>query len=136
MTQAQFTELLQVGGKSLSRWETGKWQPTRSINLLLHAINDGELSIDYLKGKSKKNTAYSIRKSKENIGIRAGDRVSVCPCFSKTAKVVEIKPEQENPFSCKFKNLEFVLYFKEDELKKLDKDAEDFARFRPPSTPE
>jgi transcriptional regulator with XRE-family HTH domain len=50
--QKQMGALFQVGEKSWSRWESGKHRPTRSINLLIRALYDGEISIDYLRKRS------------------------------------------------------------------------------------
>jgi DNA-binding transcriptional regulator YiaG len=50
--QKQMGALFQVGEKSWSRWESGKHRPTRSINLLIRALYDGEISIDYLRERA------------------------------------------------------------------------------------
>ncbi len=50
--QKQMGALFQVGEKSWSRWESGKHRPTRSINLLIRALHDGEISINYLREKA------------------------------------------------------------------------------------
>jgi DNA-binding transcriptional regulator YiaG len=50
--QKQMGALFQVGEKSWSRWESGKHRPTRSINLLIRALYDGEISINYLREKA------------------------------------------------------------------------------------
>ena len=50
--QKQMGALFQVGEKSWSRWESGKHRPTRSINLLIRALYDGEISINYLRKKA------------------------------------------------------------------------------------
>ena len=50
--QKQMGALFQVGEKSWSRWESGKHRPTRSINLLIRALYDGEISIDYLRKRA------------------------------------------------------------------------------------
>jgi transcriptional regulator with XRE-family HTH domain len=47
-TQREMGELFQVGEKSWTRWETGKHRPSRSINLLIRALYEGEISIHYL----------------------------------------------------------------------------------------
>jgi DNA-binding transcriptional regulator YiaG len=51
ITQAQMGALFQVGGKSWTRWESGKYRPSRVISLLVRAVADGHLSADYLRGK-------------------------------------------------------------------------------------
>jgi DNA-binding transcriptional regulator YiaG len=44
LSQQVLGELLQIGAKSWSRWETGRQRPSRSMNLLLRALNTGLLS--------------------------------------------------------------------------------------------
>lgn len=53
-TQQQMGELFQAGEKSWNRWETGYQRPSRSINLLIRALYEGEISIDYLLKKAGK----------------------------------------------------------------------------------
>jgi len=52
LTQMQMGALFQVGGKSWTRWESGKYRPNRAISLLIRAVADGHVSADYLRGKS------------------------------------------------------------------------------------
>ena len=52
LNQMLMGALFQVGEKSWCRWESGKHRPTRSINLLIRALYDGELSIDYLRRRA------------------------------------------------------------------------------------
>jgi DNA-binding transcriptional regulator YiaG len=47
-SQRQMGELFQVGEKSWTRWESGKHRPSRSMNLLIRALYEGEISIHYL----------------------------------------------------------------------------------------
>ncbi len=79
MTQKQIAELLQIGAKSWSRWETGRERPSRSMNILIRSLNDGKIDPNYLrslkedkqpawgrilhvsKGMSVKNQPISIR---------------------------------------------------------------------------
>lgn len=49
LTQREFGELLQVGEKTATRWENGRGRPSRSLNVLLCALRDGQLPIDYLE---------------------------------------------------------------------------------------
>jgi len=53
ITQRELGDLLQVGEKSYTRWETGRARPSRSINVLLRALRDGKLSIPYLQSLQK-----------------------------------------------------------------------------------
>lgn len=38
-----------IGEKTWSPWENGRNRPSRSINLLLRALDDGKITTDYLK---------------------------------------------------------------------------------------
>jgi len=49
LSQKEISEALQIGEKTWSPWENGRLRPSRSINLLLRALNDGKITIDYLK---------------------------------------------------------------------------------------
>ena len=53
-TQKQMGEIFQVGEKSWTRWESGKHRPTRSMSLLIRALYDGEVSLDYLLRRAGK----------------------------------------------------------------------------------
>lgn len=47
-TQKEMGDLFQVGEENWTRWESGKQRPSRSISLLIRALYEGELSINYL----------------------------------------------------------------------------------------
>lgn len=49
LTQKKISELLQIGPKSWTRWESGKERPSRSINLILCALYQGEITVDFLE---------------------------------------------------------------------------------------
>jgi DNA-binding transcriptional regulator YiaG len=51
-TRKEMGALFQVGEKSWNRWESGKHRLTRSMNLLIRALYDGEISIDYLRERA------------------------------------------------------------------------------------
>jgi DNA-binding XRE family transcriptional regulator len=53
-TQKEMGELFQAGEKSWTRWESGKHRPSRSINLLICALYEGEISINYLLKRAGK----------------------------------------------------------------------------------
>jgi DNA-binding transcriptional regulator YiaG len=52
LTQSEIGELFQVGAKSWTRWETGKHRPSRSVNLLIKALFDNQITIEYLRQSS------------------------------------------------------------------------------------
>lgn len=49
LTQKEMGELLQAGEKSWTRWESGRHRPSRSINLLIRALDDRMISVEYLR---------------------------------------------------------------------------------------
>ncbi|MBM3883497.1 MAG: helix-turn-helix domain-containing protein [Verrucomicrobia bacterium] len=49
LTQDEICELLQIGAKTYTRWETGRARPSRSMNVLLCALRDGVASVEYLR---------------------------------------------------------------------------------------
>ena len=48
LTQKEISNLLQIGLKTWTRWETGRERPFRSINVLLCALHDGKIDLPYL----------------------------------------------------------------------------------------
>ena len=53
LSQKKIGALFQVGEKSWCRWESGKHRPSRSINLLIRALYDGEISLKYLRHRAE-----------------------------------------------------------------------------------
>ncbi len=51
MTQKDMCELLKIGAKTYSRWETGRERPSQSMNLLLCGLTDGKLTVPYLRSR-------------------------------------------------------------------------------------
>lgn len=49
VSQKGMAELLQLGEKSWTRWETGRERPSRSMNVLLCAVFDGKIDVNYLE---------------------------------------------------------------------------------------
>ncbi len=49
LTQQEMSELLQIGAKTYTRWEAGRARVSRSMNLLLCALRDGRIDVNYLK---------------------------------------------------------------------------------------
>jgi putative zinc finger/helix-turn-helix YgiT family protein len=49
LTQDEICTLLQIGAKTFTRWETGRARPSRSMNVLLCALRDGAITVDYLR---------------------------------------------------------------------------------------
>jgi DNA-binding transcriptional regulator YiaG len=49
LTQKDIAGLLQLGEKSWTRWESGRERPSRSMNVLLCALYDGRIDVNYLQ---------------------------------------------------------------------------------------
>jgi DNA-binding transcriptional regulator YiaG len=50
-TQSQISELLQIGEKTWTRWESGRERPSKSLNLLLRALFEGRINVPWLKAQ-------------------------------------------------------------------------------------
>ncbi len=59
LTQAEIGELLKIGAKTWTRWETGKQRPSQSMNLLLKALQTGIVSIPALRQLSQPQVDWS-----------------------------------------------------------------------------
>lgn len=74
LTQKQIGELLQIGEKTWTRWETGRGRPSRSVNLLLRALHDRELSVEYLHRAGELRTTWQkvipFEQSKSNKSVQ------------------------------------------------------------------
>jgi DNA-binding transcriptional regulator YiaG len=57
-TQKELCALLQIGGKTWTRWETGRERPSRSMNLLLRALNEGRISVPWLLAQQPKTKPF------------------------------------------------------------------------------
>ena len=49
LTQLEMSDLLQIGEKTYTRWESGRSRPSQVLNLLLRALWDGRLDVAYLR---------------------------------------------------------------------------------------
>lgn len=49
VSQKDMAGLLQLGEKSWTRWETGRERPSRSMNVMLCALYDGKIDVNYLE---------------------------------------------------------------------------------------
>jgi transcriptional regulator with XRE-family HTH domain len=61
LTQREVSELLQIGEKTWTRWETGRDRPSRSINVLLCALNDGRIDVAYLRSLARRRNDWAAR---------------------------------------------------------------------------
>lgn len=81
LTQRELGELLQIGEKSWTRWETGRQRPSRSINIILRALADGRLDAEYLRQVGSQMqpdwhrvVAYDFRRKQLSMDCQATDR--------------------------------------------------------------
>lgn len=49
LSQDEISDLLQIGAKTYTRWETGRARPSRSMNVMLCALRDGVMTVEYLR---------------------------------------------------------------------------------------
>lgn len=73
VTQKKMSELLQIGAKSYTRWETGKERPSRSMNLFLRAIADGKVTFDYLRTIQRAGKVLREEPCEKNAVLMAGE---------------------------------------------------------------
>ncbi len=59
LTQEQIGDILQIGRKTWTRWESGKQRPSQSSNLLLKLLQNGALTIEALKSPNSPPTDWS-----------------------------------------------------------------------------
>jgi len=55
LTQEQLSQLLRIGEKTYTRWESGRSRPSQVMNLLLLLLRDGTLNISRLQAYRKPN---------------------------------------------------------------------------------
>ena len=53
LTQAELSDLLKIGAKTWTRWETGSQRPSRSLNLVLRSLQAGILTVSQLRQLSE-----------------------------------------------------------------------------------
>lgn len=68
MTQREMSDLLGIGEKTYSRWETGRERPSQSLNRLLAALWEGRLSVGDLLASRQPEFSWFGRIS------------VICPC--------------------------------------------------------
>ena len=71
LTQPQISELLQIGEKTWTRWETGRERPSRSINVLLFALKDGKLDVAYLRSVARRRNDWASQLA--GLAVAAGN---------------------------------------------------------------
>jgi putative zinc finger/helix-turn-helix YgiT family protein len=59
LSQREMSALLQTGEKSYTRWETGHSRPSRVINLLLRAVDEGKLTMEWLQAQRARSFSWS-----------------------------------------------------------------------------
>jgi putative zinc finger/helix-turn-helix YgiT family protein len=71
LTQREFGNLLQVGEKTATRWETGRGRPSRSLNVLLCALRDKQLPTWYLKRLQKSTETPEAAADHQDLALAA-----------------------------------------------------------------
>lgn len=87
LTQEEMSDLLQIGAKTFTRWETGRARPSRSLNVLLCALKDGVLSLDYLR---------SLREGRdwEPLAVRRLQRSLIVSLSGQTCMALDVEKWQ------------------------------------------
>lgn len=67
LTQKEISELLQIGEKTWTRWESGRERPSRSMNILLSAVNDGRLDAAYLQSLRQPRSLWAHAIAARNV---------------------------------------------------------------------
>lgn len=73
LTQTEMSALLQLGAKTITRWETGRERPSRSLNILLRALRDGRLDPDYLRSLGGQRCIRDAREDTVEYEVIAGN---------------------------------------------------------------
>lgn len=68
-TQKEMSRLLQLGERTWTRWETGRERPSRSMNVLLMALWDGRVDVEYLTSLYERQTVCA-----PDEGVKEGRR--------------------------------------------------------------
>lgn len=61
LTQREISELLQIGEKTWTRWETGRERPSRVINVMLCALSEGKMDVAYLRSLARRRNDWAPR---------------------------------------------------------------------------
>jgi DNA-binding transcriptional regulator YiaG len=80
LTQRGISQLLQIGEKSYTRWETGRARPSRVINVLLRLLYDGRIDVEDLRSLNRHR--FDWRK------------VVPCSQFRTSAEPMRIEPKR------------------------------------------
>jgi len=70
-TQKGMAALLQLGEKSWTRWETGVERPSRSMNVLLCAVYDGKVDVNYLRAMADHTSQSQFKRWAPAVKIEA-----------------------------------------------------------------
>lgn len=49
LTQRRLSQLLRIGEKTWTRWESGRDRPSKSLNVMICALRDGKIDVPYLE---------------------------------------------------------------------------------------
>jgi transcriptional regulator with XRE-family HTH domain len=96
VTQKRMAALLQIGEKSYCRWETGRERPSRSMNVLLAALNDGRIDVAYLE--SRLSPDFNWRRQIEQ-NVQPGSRVVHFDFKASPARTIEESAHCHEPLA-------------------------------------
>lgn len=81
LTQAELSELLQIGVKTWTRWESGRERPSRSMNVLLCALHDGRIDAAYLRDLARRRTNWAEHSNSRAASFRHAWEVALQHCW-------------------------------------------------------
>jgi DNA-binding transcriptional regulator YiaG len=79
LSQDEMSDLLQIGAKTYTRWESGRARPSRSMNVMLCALRDGQLGINYLRAlrNPELQAAWSTKEARRALAALIFARLEV-----------------------------------------------------------
>ena len=99
LTQRRLSQLLKIGEKTWTRWESGRDRPSKSLNVMICALRDGKIDVPYLErlasgqGEVKEAPTVKFGKDPEQLWQLLKELLpdfdefagkSWPPCFAKT----------------------------------------------------
>jgi DNA-binding transcriptional regulator YiaG len=101
LTQAKIAQLFQLGEKTWTRWESGRERPSRSMNTLLRAFEDGKIDEKYLnsiqKSSATRKPSVFVPYAQENVeGAEKLFRESFASLYAGSVTVGLLRRELES----------------------------------------
>jgi DNA-binding transcriptional regulator YiaG len=96
LTQSEIGDLLCIGEKSWTRWESGHQRPSQSLNLFLRSVQSGLISVHDLRRLRNPRVDWSpILAARDLLGsqpVFIMDAIRPLPCRQSPAPMIESAP--------------------------------------------